>query len=48
MIDDNFWASCDNYHHMSKEVLKALRVFDGVELAMGKAWLMMMIIVFNF
>jgi hypothetical protein len=39
--DDNFWTSCDNYRHMSEEVLRALRVFDGVEPAMGKAWLTM-------
>ena len=39
--DDNFWISCDNYHHMSKEVLKALRVFDSAEPAIDRAWLMM-------
>lgn len=35
--DDNFEASCENYCHVLKEVLKALRVFNAVKLAIGKA-----------
>lgn len=32
--DNKFWASCDKYQHMLKEILKALKVFDGAKLAM--------------
>lgn len=37
MNDNNIWASCNNCCHMLEEVLKALRVFNGAELVMGKA-----------
>lgn len=39
--DDKFGASCNIYCHILEEVLKALRVFNGVEPTMGKAWLTM-------
>ena len=39
--DVAFWQRCVNFVHITEDVLKALRVFDGRELAMGKAWLVM-------
>jgi hypothetical protein len=41
ILERNFWHQCQNYMHMVEDVLKALRVFDGQEAAMGKAWLTM-------
>jgi hypothetical protein len=41
VLEQNFWHHCQNYKHMVEDVLKALRVFDGREAAMGKAWLTM-------
>jgi hypothetical protein len=41
VLKQNFWHRCQNYVHMVKDILKALRVFDGREAAMGKAWLTM-------
>lgn len=41
-IDDlAFWQRCKNYVFIVEDVLKALRVFDGREPAMGKAWITM-------
>ena len=37
--DVAFWQRCVNYVHMTEDVLRALRVFDGQEPAMGRAWL---------
>ena len=37
----NFWYHCQNYVYMIEDILKALRVFDRQEAAMGKAWLTM-------
>ena len=39
VLDENFWRQCRNYTYMVEDVMKALRVFDGKEPAMGKAWL---------
>jgi hypothetical protein len=39
--DDGFWQQCENFEHMVKPVIKALRVFDGRTPAMAKAWLEM-------
>jgi hypothetical protein len=39
--DDGFWQQCENFEHMVKPVIKALRVFDGCTPAMAKAWLEM-------
>jgi len=39
--DVAFWQRCTNFVHMTADVLKALRVFDGQEPAMGRAWLTM-------
>lgn len=39
--DATFWQRCANYLHLTEPVLKALRVFDGKEPAMGRAWLAM-------
>ena len=39
--DVAFWQRCVNYVHMTEDVLKSLRVFDGREPAMGRAWLVM-------
>jgi len=39
--DLGFWQHYENYVHIVEDVLKALRVFDGRELATGKAWLTM-------
>ena len=41
ILDENFWRRCRNYTYMVEDVMKALRVFDGKELAVGKAWLTM-------
>jgi hypothetical protein len=41
ILKGNFWHRCQNYVHMVEDVLKALRVFDGREPAMGRAWLTM-------
>ena len=41
VLDENFWRRCQNYTYMVEDVMKALRVFDGKEPAMGKAWLTM-------
>ena len=41
VLDENFWRRCQNYTYMVEDVMKALRVFDGKESAMGKAWLTM-------
>jgi hypothetical protein len=41
ILKENFWHHCQNYVHMVEDVLKALRVFDGFEPAMGRAWLTM-------
>ena len=41
LLDENFWQRCQNYTYMVEDVMKALRVFDGKEPAMGKAWLTM-------
>ena len=41
VLDENFWRRCRNYTYMVEDVMKALRVFDGKEPAMGKAWLTM-------
>jgi hypothetical protein len=41
VLEGNFWHHCQNYVHMVEDVLKALRVFDGREPAMGRAWLTM-------
>jgi hypothetical protein len=41
ILEGKFWHSYQNYVHMVEDVLKALWVFDGRELAMAKAWLMM-------
>jgi hypothetical protein len=41
VLEGNFWHRCQNYVHMVEDVLKALRVFDGQEAAMGRAWLTM-------
>ena len=37
VLDENFWRRCRNYTYMVEDVMKALRVFDGKEPAMGKA-----------
>src|SRR5579875_1903662 len=39
--DVAFWQRCENFVHITEDVLKALRVFDGSEPAMGRAWLVM-------
>jgi hypothetical protein len=39
--DDGSWQQCENFEHMVKPVIKALRVFDGSTPAMAKAWLEM-------
>jgi hypothetical protein len=39
--DDGFWQQCENFEHIVKPVIKALRVFDGRTPAMAKAWLEM-------
>ena len=39
--DVAFWQRCVNFVHMTEDVLKALRVFYGQELAMGKVRLVM-------
>jgi hypothetical protein len=41
VLEGNFWHRCQNYVHMVEDILKALRVFDGREAAMGRAWLTM-------
>jgi hypothetical protein len=41
ILSQNFWHRCQNYVHMVEDVLKALRVFDGREAAMRRAWLTM-------
>ena len=41
VLDENFWRRCQNYTYMVVDIMKALRVFDGKEPAMGKAWLTM-------
>ena len=41
VLDENFWRRCQNYTYMVEDIMKALRVFDGKEPAMGKAWLTM-------
>lgn len=41
MNGDNFCANCNNYYHMLEEILKALRVFDGIKLTISKALLTM-------
>ena len=41
VLDENFWRRCQNYTYMVEDVMKALRVFNGKEPAMGKAWLTM-------
>ena len=41
VLDENFWRRCRNYTYMVEDVMKALRVFDRKEPAMGKAWLTM-------
>ena len=38
---DGFWNSCENFLFMVTPVLEVLRVFDGKQPAMGKAWLVM-------
>ena len=39
--DDGFWHQCDNFTHLVKPALVALRTFDGSQPAMGKAWITM-------
>jgi hypothetical protein len=39
--DDGFWQQCENFEHMVKLVIKALRVFDRCTPAMAEAWLEM-------
>ena len=39
--NDNFWVVCNNYRHMLEDALEILRVFDGMETGIGKAWLTM-------
>lgn len=39
--DVGFWQRCKNFIHMTEDVLKALREFDGRNPCMGKAWLIM-------
>jgi hypothetical protein len=41
VLEGNFWHRCQNYVHMVEDVLKALRIFDGREPAMERAWLTM-------
>jgi hypothetical protein len=41
ILEVNFWHRCQNYVHMVEDVLRALRVFDGREAIMEKAWLTM-------
>jgi hypothetical protein len=41
ILEGNFWHRCQNYVHMVEDVLKALRVFEGRDPAMGRAWLTM-------
>jgi hypothetical protein len=38
ILEGNFWHRCQNYVRMVEDVLKALRVFNGREAAMGRAW----------
>lgn len=38
---DGFWDSCENFLFMVTPVLEVLRVFDGKQPSMGKAWLVM-------
>jgi hypothetical protein len=39
VLKGNFWHRCQNYMNMVKDVLKALRVFDGREPKMERIWL---------
>lgn len=39
--DPNFWHRCVNYEQMLKDIIVGLRIFDGREPAMGRAWLAM-------
>jgi hypothetical protein len=41
ILEGNFWHWYQNYVHMVEDVLKALRIFNRWEAAMGRAWLMM-------
>jgi hypothetical protein len=41
VLEGNFWHRCQNYIRSIEDVLKALRVFDGWEAAMGRAWFTM-------
>jgi hypothetical protein len=41
ILEGNFWHQCQNYVYMVEDVVKALRIFDGQEPAMGRAWLTM-------
>jgi hypothetical protein len=41
VLKENFWYRCQNYVHMVEDILKALWIFDGWELAIGRAWLTM-------
>ena len=41
ILDENFWNRCQKYIYVIEDGMKALLVFDGKELAMGKAWLTM-------
>lgn len=38
ILEGIFWHRCRNYKHMVEDVLIALRLFDGREPAMGRAW----------
>ena len=39
--DPIFWHQCVNYEQMLKDIIIGLRLFDGREPAMGRAWLAM-------
>ena len=41
VLEENFCRRCRNYMYMVEDVMKAIRVFDGKESAMEKAWLTM-------
>ena len=41
VLNENFWGRCKIIRTWWRDVMKALRIFDGKETAMGKAWLTM-------
>jgi hypothetical protein len=41
VLERNFWHCCQNYMYMVEDILKVLRVFDGHDPTMKRAWLTM-------